>query len=123
MLFNPKYGLYGTLILPSHKLMHMLAPFFIITTCLSLLIISFISMSTDIVAYRYFLYFLLLTLIYSCTSLIISFLKSDIKNHLLIMPKYFLMLQISIISAWIDYLKGKYSVTWIKAESTRDFGN
>jgi len=33
--------------------------------------------------------------------------------------KYFLMLQYVVVLAWIDYLRGRYSVKWEKVESTR----
>ena len=46
MLFNPKYGWYGMLILPSHKLFQMLSPFFFIVLFISTFVYYFITHST-----------------------------------------------------------------------------
>ena len=112
MLFNPKYGLYGLFILPSHKLFHMLTPFFIICIYISAIVIH---LNIDSIFFHYISYLLLIALLYSLLSIIIPE-----KQPLVILPKYFLMLQFSVILAWIDYLRKKYNVTWEKAESTRD---
>ena len=34
--------------------------------------------------------------------------------------KYFLLLQYIVVLAWIDYVRGRYSVRWEKVESTRE---
>jgi len=116
-LFNPKYGFYGGLILPSHKLLPMLLPFFIMVALLSLVALC---MFANTVVYRYLLYVALFVLAYSCVSALILLRRSDVRQRLLILPGYFMIVQLSVMLAWMDYLRGRRDVTWRKAETTRE---
>lgn len=109
MLFNPRFGIYGMLILPSHKLFPMLSPFFLIAAFILLTI-----MYTNVASIVFLIF-----LIFILGSIIIS--KLDIKKSTLtFLPVHLLTVVMSIVFAWINYLRGNYSVTWRKAESTRE---
>ncbi|MEM3088939.1 MAG: glycosyltransferase [Candidatus Bathyarchaeia archaeon] len=117
MLFNPKYGLYGALILPSHKLLPMLCPFFTVLGCATLTFLHFFSNS---IIFHILFYLMLSALIWLCIATFLSLSKPNFKHKMILLPKYFLVLQASIIMAWVDYFLKTYSVTWRKAETTRE---
>ena len=117
VLFNPKYGLYGTLILPSHKLFQMLLPFLFILLVIS----SFGSyFNTDSILILIFFYLLITFLVSSSISILILHFKPNTKFLPFILLKYFFIQYYEVLIGWLDYLKGNYQVTWEKAESTRD---
>lgn len=117
MLFNPKYGFYGALILPSHKLLPMLSPFFTVLGCIMLTFLHFFSNS---ILFRILFYLMLSALVWLCIATLLSLLKPNFKHQIVLLPKYFLVLQTSIIMAWMDYFLKTYSVAWRKAETTRE---
>ena len=116
-LFNPKYGWYGTLILPSHRLFQMLLPFFFV-----LLVISSIGLyfTTEFILFHLFFYLLILFLVSSAISILFLHLKPGIKFLPFVLLKYFFIQYYEVLLGWLDYLRGNYQVTWEKAESTRD---
>lgn len=117
VLFNPKYGLYGTLIFPSHKLFQMLLPFLFILLVIS----SFGSyLTTDSILILIFFYLLITFLVSSSISILILHFKPNTKFLPFILLKYFFIQHYEVLLGWLDYLKGNYQVTWEKAESTRD---
>ena len=117
VLFNPKYGLYGTLIFPSHKLFQMLLPFLFILLVIS----SFGSyLTTDSILILIFFYLLITFLVSSSISILILHFKPNTKFLPFILLKYFFIQYYEVLVGWLDYLKGNYQVTWVKAESTRD---
>lgn len=117
MLFNPAYGWYGVLILPSHKLLQVLSPFFLILLPTSSYMYYLITQSVFAIS---LLYMQLFGLLYVVTSIVIVSFKPNCKYSSLILPKYFLILQLTILSAWKNYLTGDYQVTWEKIESSRE---
>lgn len=104
MLFNPKYGFYGLLILPGHKLVHILSPFLLagfFITSLAFWKISFILILCALI-------FIKITLI-----------SARKKVPLLGLSKYFILINICCLSAWKDYLLRRYTIRWEKMESSR----
>jgi cellulose synthase/poly-beta-1,6-N-acetylglucosamine synthase-like glycosyltransferase len=117
VLFNPKYGWYGILILPSHKLFQMIVPFFFI-----LLIISLFGLylSTNFILLHVIFYLLSAFLMFSIVSMVLLRLKPNTKFLPVVLSKYFFLQHYEVLLGWWDYLRGNYQVTWEKAESTRD---
>ncbi|CEG13051.1 putative Glycosyl transferase family 2 [groundwater metagenome] len=117
MLFNPKYGFYGVIILPGHRLFQVLNPFFLILIFLSSIIIYILSNNIFIF---YFLLIQILFLIISIILVILSILKIELKLLPIMALNYFLLVQYSCFMAWISYFKKNYKVTWEKMESSRN---
>ena len=117
MFFNPKYGWYGTFILPSHKLFQMLSPFFFASLFISSLIFYITTRST---AASFILYLQLIGYVLSIISHIILNSRSNITIPCLSLTRYLAILQIIILSGWRDYIIGNYQVTWKKIESSRE---
>lgn len=104
MLFNPKYGWFGLLILPSHKLLPMLSPFMVIGAFLSLLLVLGPQGSV-------------LMLVITAVLLLLLFM---FRNFKLFIPfTYFIEIQIIVLLGWIDLLGKRYKVAWDKIESSR----
>lgn len=117
VLFNPKYGWYGTLILPSHKLFQMLSPFFFIALFIASFGNYYITHSVIVLGVIYLQMF---GYALSIISIIISHFKSNLTFMPLILSKYVVILQIIVLAGWWDYIRGSYQVTWEKIESSRD---
>lgn len=121
MLFNPKYGWYGFMILPSHKLFQLLTPFFLFLIFLFTLILFFLENNIIIIALLSIeiLMILLTMLSFAITSLtsISFFSQSRILNFI----KYFVASNYIVVLGWLDFLQGKKIVTWKKIESSREF--
>lgn len=120
IIFNPKYGIFGMVILPSHKLFQLITPFILI-----LLFISFVLIwMKNIVLAQYIL--LLSVILYLITVAVISFLKAkqgesvknSIKSAIRILP-YFLYMNMIVLLAWKDFIFRRYSVLWEKVQTTR----
>jgi len=116
MLFNPKYGFYGVIILPGHRLFQILNPYFLISIFLSSVFIYAFSQNIFIF---YFLLIQILFLILSVISILSFKLKPNIHIPLFFALKYFLLVQYSCLMAWISYFIGDYKVTWEKMETSR----
>jgi cellulose synthase/poly-beta-1,6-N-acetylglucosamine synthase-like glycosyltransferase len=117
VLFNPKYGWYGILILPSHKLFQMLVPFFFTLLIISSFCLYF---TTNFIMLHLIFYLLGAFLIFSIFSIILLCLRPNTKFLPVVLSKYFFLQHYEILLGWWDYLRGNYQVTWEKAESTRD---
>jgi len=126
VLFNPKYGVYGCFILPSHKFLPILSPFlnilFVILFVLHLfltrkislylfILISSFTYVSSVFTYNIYLSLILLTFLFLVCLIFISKLF-----HLV---KYFLVLQYTFLIAWVRYVQNKYTVTWEKIDSSR----
>ena len=116
MLFNLKYSLYGTLILPSHKLFPMLLPFLFV-----LLVISSLGLylTTEFILFHLFFYLLFIFLTFSVISVLFLYIRPNTRFLPFVLLKYFLLQHYEVLLGWLDYLRGNYQVTWEKAESTR----
>lgn len=90
MMFNPRYGWYGFMILPTRKLFPLLMPFIGLISLFSLFFLNF-----------YFGIILMLTLI------ILFFISSTVRS--------FLTNQVLIVVAWYRYIFKRYNVAWVKA--------
>lgn len=118
----PPKNYYSFLIFPSHKALPMFSPFLIIAIPVLYLLI----MSLYIVVSHLILSLFIFLVLY----LVFNGLKSKLKYHkesksgisLKSLPKiiyYVLLNEYIILLAWKDYLTGKYTVLWQKAETTR----
>ncbi len=116
VLFNPKYGWYGLVILPSHKLFQVCTPFFLFFILLFSGLLFF--MTRDILICG----FLLVQLLFYLMT-IISFipLKLFEKNLVFVLFKYFMTTNCILLLGWFDYIRKKKIVTWKKIESSRNF--
>lgn len=115
-LFNPKLGFYGLLILPSHKLLQILTPYFLILFIISssCFLLSVNSMLTRVV-----LALEALCICIGIVSLIITTRKQNVHKFVKSVG-YFVLINLLTMMAWIDYLTKRYNVLWKKTESTRD---
>jgi len=116
VLFNPRYGWYGLVILPSHKLFQVFTPFFLILIFLcSAVIYSFTNDSL-------ILMFLMLQAIFYFLA-IVSFipLKAIEKFPLFVLIKYFMATNYILILGFFDFIRKKRIVTCKKIESSRNF--
>jgi cellulose synthase/poly-beta-1,6-N-acetylglucosamine synthase-like glycosyltransferase len=89
VIFNPKYGWYGAMILPTRLLLHRLTPFFLITVAISSFFISPI-----------------LLLLLLAFSLIGALCVPSIRKML--------VMQIIFLNAWGLYLSRRYEQAWEK---------
>ena len=108
VLFNPRYGLYGTVILPGHKLFPVLSPFF-----LTGLLVVALGLFREVLSVGFFLFaglFLFLVLL----NLLDKRLPNPIKIAI-----YVILVNFSCLLAWRGYFSGKYTVKWKKMESSR----
>lgn len=121
MLLNPKYGWYGFMILPSHKLFQLLTPFLLILVGLFTLTLFMIKSNLIITALLFIEILMILLIIFSfgITSFtsISFFSQSKIFNFI----KYFVASNYIVVLGWLDFLQGKKIVTWKKIESSREF--
>lgn len=112
LLFNPKYGFFGTLILPGHKLSQILNTFFLSLIVLSSMLLYLATPNLIL------LIFLALEVLFFTLCAITYYLKK-LNSLIFSYFRYFTLIQISLVSAWLDYFKGSYSVKWEKADSKR----
>jgi len=116
VLFNPMYGWYGLVILPSHKLFQVLTPFFLILIFLcSAIIYTFTNDSLIL------MFLIAQGIFYFLTA--ISFLPFKIieKSPLFVFIKYFMATNWILILGFFDFIRKKRIVTWKKIESSRNF--
>lgn len=118
MLLNPKYGWYGFMILPSHKLFQLLTPFLIALAVIATTILAFVehAMLMDLL-------FLLkvISAIALVGSILLTMLAIFKNDKILCFIKYFAANNWIIILGWLDFIRGKKIVTWKKIESSREF--
>jgi cellulose synthase/poly-beta-1,6-N-acetylglucosamine synthase-like glycosyltransferase len=90
LMFNPRYGWYGSMILPTRKLFPLLMPFIGFVSLLSLFLLNF-----------YLGAILVLILI------VLFFISSTVRS--------FLTNQLLIVVAWYRYVFKRYDIAWEKA--------
>ncbi|PKP58672.1 hypothetical protein CVT91_08115 [Candidatus Atribacteria bacterium HGW-Atribacteria-1] len=102
MLFNPRYGFYGVLILPGHRLVQIMNPFFLIG-------MFFSSIGILVLEYNTLIFYLIIIQILGILSAILSLLILKLKPDLKILPlqgaKYFVLVQYSCLLAYLNYFK------------------
>ncbi len=102
VLFNPWYGLYGTVILPGHRMFQVLNPIFLMGITFSSIGISMLSNNTI------FFSLLIGTCIYMIIS-IIAIKNNTIKSLPFIdLLTYFTEVQISCLLAYMSYMNGEH---------------
>lgn len=102
MMFNSKYGLFGMLILPAHFLRIILLP-------ILLLILEILSPIVILVSFSSSIGITLLTLAIIFIALLSM---SKLGRNILFSLLYGAFVQIAVISGIVDYIRGRYSVTW-----------
>jgi len=115
VMFNPRYGWYGLVILPSHKLFQVLTPFFLILMFLcSAIIYAFTNDSLILI-------FLMVQGIFYFLA-IVSFipLRAIEKFPLFVFIKYFMATNWILLLGFFDFIRKKRIVTWKKIESSRN---
>ncbi len=115
VMFNPRYGWYGLVILPSHKLFQVLTPFFLTLIFLCSAIIY--ALTTD----SLILMFLIAQGIFYFLAFV-SFipLKAIEKFPLFVFIKYFMATNFILVLGFFDFVRKKRTVTWKKIESSRN---
>ncbi|MBT4540684.1 glycosyltransferase [Candidatus Woesearchaeota archaeon] len=117
MLFNPKYGWYGVMILTTHKLFQLLTPF-------ALAVVLGSSAALFFLDYNLWIHGLIIAeitcVVLTLLSLILTLFNLFKHNKLLNFVKYFMASNWIVVLGWIDFLCGKKIVTWKKIESSRD---
>lgn len=119
-LFIPK-NLYSILIFPSHKTLAMLSPIiiFLIIICYSLTPLDQVLIHAGISS---FLFALILILFLNLKKICLNRInrsESLSKFSPINILYYVLLNEYLILTAWISFLTGRYSVLWQKAETTR----
>lgn len=120
--FIPPHDIYSLLIFPSHKVLPMFSPFILI----AILLLYILTWNIKIVVLHSSCTFI----IFGCIFTLFIFLKSRLIKEdtsgfiisissILKIVHYVLLNEYLIILAWKDFLFGRYTVLWDKAESTR----
>ena len=109
VLFNPRYGWYGLLILPSHKLLQILLPWIFLLGAISLqfFLWQFRNLGT---VRRFFVFEIVGTLILIFLNLLLP--KLEIKPIKIV--EFWLLAQWIIALAWVDYFRNNFRVNWVK---------
>lgn len=109
---NPKYGVYGLLIFPTHFFQMTLGPFFFFFTMFSLigkLCILLVNLPL-----------LRISFIISFSVLIFLYFSSGFVKKIILLGYNFLMIEAFTIIALVNFIRGKKYHIWEKLESTRD---
>jgi len=112
IFINPKLLVFS-LLLFFHKILRVFTPFL----ALSLIICLFFYAFGSGIGYQTLILGIILTVV------LITVLEVIFKKGLIRKLYYFLVVQYSYILAWIEFLTGKYKVTWEKTDSSRDLKN
>ncbi len=115
VMFNPRYGWYGLVILPSHKLFQILTPFFMIFILIFSALLC--AMTNDSLMC---IFLMLQGIFYFLT--IVSFipLRAIEKFPLFVFLKYFMATNWILILGFFDFIRKKRIVTWKKIQSSRN---
>lgn len=112
-LLNPfKYGLFSWQLF-SHKLCRWLVPFAMIVTFLSnfiLVLDSFLTSALTLTSNVYLYVFIVQIMFY--TLAIIGIWLHNLKNNILKIPSFFIVVNLSILNAWYKYLRGERLIAW-----------
>ncbi|MCC7572397.1 MAG: glycosyltransferase [Candidatus Methanofastidiosum sp.] len=115
MLFNPKYGLYSFLILPSHSFLRVFSPLLLALLIITTFYYYFILHNPWIVGLIFIGIILIITEV-----LYLGLKKFNFKiNNIFVSIHYFFVSQLIVLYAWHDFMKRKYKVTWDKIDSSR----
>ena len=109
VIFNPRYGLYGMLILPSRRSLPLLSPFLLLLLFLSTCYTALSLFSYSILA------FAVIQAVAPVSLLAINHSKIPILN---LIAQFYLMNWL-IVRAWYIWICGKRFMVWEKVESTR----
>jgi len=116
IIFNPKFGYYGMFIIPSHSVIRLFSPFFLMSFFLFSLT-SFYYFNNILI--KFLILFEFSIILVEIFNLILKFLKIEINNKVFISIHYFLLSQLIVFLAWFDVLRKKYSVKWEPITSSR----
>ena len=116
VVFNPKYGIYGMYIIPSHSLIRVVSPFFLLLAFFSSFGYYHMTGSTLML---YFIILEIVMLLIEFLNIVFKIFNFQIKNTIFISINYFLISQIIVLWGWYDFIRGNYKVTWEKIASSR----
>jgi cellulose synthase/poly-beta-1,6-N-acetylglucosamine synthase-like glycosyltransferase len=108
MLFNPRYGWYGMIILPGHKLFPVLGVWFMIA-----------AMILTVILWKTVIFYVIVMAILSVFISAGAMILTCGKYRLIASGKYFFLLNLACFLAWNDYFRGDYDVNWEKMNSSR----
>ena len=119
-LFNPRYGIFGMVILPSHKLFQIITPFSLIVSLLSFALICIVDLTLAelILASSLALYIAAVAVISFAKTMQGEPIASSLVKAVKVLP-YFLYINLVVLLAWMDYAMRRYSLLWEKTESSR----
>jgi biofilm PGA synthesis N-glycosyltransferase PgaC len=111
LIFNPRYGFFGLLILPSHKLLQLVNNFMLLLVFFSSFAVYLLTANTLM------LLFLILETSFLLLSIFSYFAKLNFTPF--IQMRYFILIQYSLFGAWGDFILRRYSVKWERITSKR----
>ncbi|MBW2997528.1 glycosyltransferase family 2 protein [Candidatus Woesearchaeota archaeon] len=118
MLFNPKYGWYGSMIIPSHKLFQITTPFFFILVFISTVVTYLL---TQNILFFYFLAIQAVAYILAAVSYPLTKTNTFKNTRFFVFLKYFTAVNLICLQGFFDFVRKKRAVTWKKIESSREF--
>lgn len=116
---------YCSLIIPSHKYLQVLSPFFLIGFISSLIILLILGQYYSVTIFLLFsgiVCIILLIYLLKVIDVEAKNIKTNSNNgrfHLIRILWYVLLHEYLVLLAWKDFISGEYSVLWEKVESTR----
>jgi cellulose synthase/poly-beta-1,6-N-acetylglucosamine synthase-like glycosyltransferase len=116
VLFNPKYGWYGMMILPSHKLFQILTPFVLFSILVFSALLWFLTKDMFI-----FIFLILQGTAYLLTLISFMPVRPIERFPLFVFIKYFMATNWILLLGFFDFIRKKRTVTWKKIESSRNF--
>ena len=111
ILFNPRYGMFGLVFLPSHKLLQMLSPFLIF-------FLYTLTIWGTLASESFFWEILLILELAFLLLGVVAFALRKVLSFLSIFYLFWFGQWIVLVS-WFDYLRGDYTVTWQQIKSSR----
>lgn len=125
VILNPKLGMFGLLIYPSHKVLPLLNPFIYFGVLVYMVKVFF--NQGPIIALGIFIFTIFIVFLssmipsYLCPKILKLNLKKKRKGYYWLIASgiALLLMQIVIFISWLEYISGKYSVKWEKAQTGR----
>jgi glycosyltransferase involved in cell wall biosynthesis len=102
-----KYGLF-TYQYVCHKLLRWIVPFFMIIALFANLVLAFTS--------TFYLITYLIQIVFYVTGFYSWSKHSQVKNKILKVPRYFILVNTAIVIAWIKFIRGHRVITWTPSE-------
>jgi poly-beta-1,6-N-acetyl-D-glucosamine synthase len=111
LILNPKYGYFGFLILPSHKVLQLVNNFMLMLVFFSSIAFYVLTGSGLMFA------FLILESLFLFLCVFSYFSKID--SSPIVQLRYFALMQYALSLAWINFVLKRYNVKWERVDSKR----